>query len=230
MKVIQFTAEGLVNSFRRIETASFQNTELTPKKTHIAGMITNVMGKTEQFYYNFLSKIKVGIVPLQVDNIFIDLWQYKKWKSANYGRAVVKRERLYHPEYKIYIYIPKEYRDEVLQSLKRPKRPPALGLDDELVLIKDVGIRDIKILNEKKVNIYSIFPEDYVEKYTFSPRANTLMIPPRTVVTNLSFERGPPRKAQGTTSVVEFFGGYCRVTLKDGVSAYSDGNTNVIMW
>ena len=233
MEAIRFTAEGMVNSFRRIETASFQNTELTPKKTHIAGLLTNIMGKTEKFYYSFLPKLKVAILPLGIDDIFVDMWQYKKWKASNYGRAVVNREKLYRAKYEIYIVVPDGLKEEVHAALLYPQRPPSLGMDDELVIIGGVRYVDAepKELNkEEKVNVHSIFPEDWVTYYSFHPGKKGLIIPPRTAVSNLEFEIGPPRKAKHVLRIVEFFGGYCTVTPKDSLNVYSTGDKSVVMW
>lgn len=232
METIHFTVEGLVNSFRRIETASFQNTEITPKKTHITGMLTNIMGKTENFYYDFLPKLKVAVLPLSLEDIFVDMWQYKKWKQSNYGRAVVNREKLYRAKYEIYLDIPDNYKQEVLHALRYPKRPPSLGLDDELILIKNVGFVNVNPMDAEagEVGIHSIFPEDWVQRYSFHPTQNVLVIPPRTSITNLKFDKGPPRTAQDILRIVEFFGGYCRVHLKNGINVYTDGNKNIVMW
>ena len=230
MEAIRFTAEGMVNSFRRIETASFQNTELTPKKTHISGLLTNIMGKTEKFYYSFLPKLKVAILPMEIDDIFVDMWQYKKWKSSNYGRAVVNREKLYRAKYEIYIVVPDELKEEVFTALLYPQRPPSLGMDDELITISGVKYTELSELNKEKISVHSIFPEDWVTNYSFHPEKNGVIIPPRTAVSNLEFEMGPPRKAKEVLRIVEFFGGYCFVTPKDRLKVYSTGDKNVVVW
>lgn len=234
MEVIRFIAEGVVNSFRRIETATYQNTELTPKKTHIAGMITNILGKGEKFYYDdLLPQIKIGVVPLNLENIFVDLWQYKKWKTANQGRAIVKREKLYHAKYKIYIWVPEGYKKDILEALKRPKRSPSLGMDDELIIIKDISEVNInKVEKDKKRRIHSIFPENWVFKYIFSIhlRENNLIIPPRVSSAVLKFERGPPRRALETLRIVEFFGGDCTGEVKKDGILYESNGENIVMW
>ncbi len=230
MEAIRFTAEGMANSFRRIETASFQNTELTPKKTHIAGLLTNIIGKTENFYYSFLPKLKVAVLPMSIEDIFVDMWQYKKWKSSNYGRAVVNREKLYKAKYEIYIVVPDELKEEVHTALLYPKRPPSLGMDDELVSIGGVKYVELSELNKEKVNVHSIFPEDWVADYSFHSGKTGLIIPPRTSVSNLEFEMGPPRKAKHVLRIVEFFGGYCTVIPKDSLNVYSTGDKNVVVW
>ncbi len=232
METIRFTVEGMVNSFRRIETASFQNTELTPKKTHIAGLLTNIMGKTEKFYYSFLPKLKVAVLPTGIEDIFVDMWQYKKWKSSNYGRAVVNREKLYRAKYEIYLVVPDELKEEVHTALSYPQRSPSLGMDDELVSIGGVRYVDVepKELNKEKVNVHSIFPEDWVTDYSFHPGKDALVIPPRTSVSNLEFEMGPPRKAKQVMRIVEFFGGYCSVAPKDRLKVYFAGDKNVVVW
>jgi len=234
MEVIRFTIEGLVNSFRRIETATYQNTELTPKKTHIAGILTNIMGGVEDFYYTLLPQIKVGIIPLNLENMFVDLWQYKKWKTANRGRAVVKREKLYHAKYEVYLEIPVKLKENVFRALQEPKRPPALSMDDELVEIKNVSKIDIKKINSngERKSVYSTFPEEWVNSYSFLvyPIKNKLIIPPRSATTNLGFNRGPPRRALEFLRIVEFFGGYCEIEPKKDGFIYSNGDKNIVMW
>ena len=69
MKAVRFIAEGLINSFRMPQTSVFQLTYLAPTKTQIAGFLANIMGKTEEEYYQLLDDIKVGIVPLYM-NLF----------------------------------------------------------------------------------------------------------------------------------------------------------------
>ena len=235
MEVIRFDIEGMINSFRRIETATYQNTELTPKKTHIAGMITNILGKGERFYYEILPQIKVSVIPLQLENIFVDVWQYKKWKIANQGRAVVKREKLYHAKYRVYVMVQKKYYTEILKALKKPKRPPSLGMDDELVEIKNIRTADIESIatdKHSKIEISSTFPEDWVSNYDFSIdlAEGNLIIPPRVATAVLVFNRGPPRVPTKTIRIVEFFGGNCNLKIKvDGV-AYREDGKNLILW
>ncbi len=232
MEAIRFTAEGLVNSFRRYETATFQNTELTPKKTHIAGLITNIMGRTEHFYYStLLPSIKIAVVPEYLENIFTDLWQYKKWKG-NQGRDVVGRERLYGARYRIFLAAPDDLNQEILEALMHPKRPPALGQDDELIKIKDVEVVDLQRSNEEsKVSLNSVFPAEVMSNCVFrlNPEYRGMIIPPRQTVAYLGYTRGPPRKPQGALRITEFFGGYCEGEV-EGIDVLTDGEANVVLW
>ena len=240
MEVIKFRLKGLVNSLRLPQTAAYQNTELCPKKTHIAGLISNIMGKNEKFYYTqLLPNIKVGILPLSIDGLFVDLWQYKKWKESNIGgRAVVKREKLFHASYEIFIS-PSENisSDEIYNSLKFPERVPSLGMDDEMIEIKDVRhitSNPLKMINEIE-EIHSIFPLENNMKYEFylyENSKNKYIIPPRIVSTNLLFEFSIPRIPKKFINIVEFFGGYCKVSLSQNYPFHiiEYNGKNIVMW
>jgi len=161
MNIIRFRIEGLVNSFRVPQTAVYQNTTITPTKTQIVGLLTNIMGKVEKDYYELLNELMVGIVPVKINNIFVDLWQYKKWKESNQGRAVLTREKIFLPIYDIYIGIDNDM--GLVDSLKHPRRIPALAMDDELIMIKDVKelgkYKDVQV-NKNKVNSIFIQKDD----------------------------------------------------------------------
>jgi len=241
MQLIKFKIEGMINSMRMPETASYQNTQLTPKKTHIAGLLTNIMGKTEKFYYDtLLPNLKVGIIPIHLENIYVDLWQYKKWKKSNIGgRAVVKREKLFNPQYIVYVALDKDNEDllqEIYISLKNPRRAPSLGLDDELVIIKNVDImQDAEILKNTKgitTEVYSTFPSEFVKEYEFKMilKEDQFILPPRIIKTNLLFDMGPPRRPKKYLNIVEFFGGYCSVSFKDNYEIIEDKKLHVVMW
>ena len=51
MNVIRFKTEGILNSFRVPLFKTYHRTFLAPTKTNIIGMITNIMGKSERWYY-----------------------------------------------------------------------------------------------------------------------------------------------------------------------------------
>jgi len=218
--IIKFYAEGLVNSFRIPQTAVYQNTELCPKKTHISGLLSNILGKNEEFYYKILlPSIKIGVIPINLEGIFVDLWQFKKWKASNIGgRAVVKREKLFQVNYEIFISLDRPsdatLLKEIYKSLKYPKRPPSLGMDDELIKISHVKEIDKWKEISKPEKIDSIFPlyEDLeYDFYLFENSKNRLIIPPRIINVNLLYEYSIPRIPKLYLDMVEFFNGYCKI-------------------
>jgi len=241
MPMLKFKIQGLINSIRIPQTAAYQNTELTPKKTHIAGMLTNIMGKDERFYYKeLLPNILVGIVPVTLENLFTDFWRFDKW-SQNIlgGKGTVKREKLYKPEYLVYIKTEnKNLFNEINISLKLEKRVPSLGMDDELILIQTIKqIDETYLPSEDEADIHSIFPYENVGNYKFYKYKgrNKLIIPPRTINTNLIFEfdeGNPPRKPKNFVNIIEFIGGFCKVKFvrEYPYNIISDGNINVVLW
>ncbi len=239
MPILRFELEGLVNSFRIPETATYQHTELTPKKTHIAGMIANIMGKTEGFYYNtLLRSIRIGVIPLRLENLFVDLWQYKKWKKSNIGGlAVVKREKLFKPSYLIYCETEDNdlFRD-IKDSLKRPKRIPSIGLDDELVIIHSVKKVKDNYTVTRKERIHTTFPYILADKYEFNPTFSRklkpmIIFPPRTTITPIHFDMGPPRRVVKSIEIVEFFAdGYFDITFSSKQEILLDGERGIVLW
>lgn len=207
IKALRFEVEGFVNSFRISQTAVYQLTHLVPTKTNIVGMLTNISGKTEKDYYSMLRSVKVGIVPINIDSLFVDLWRFKKLKTGNRGVGVLKREKLHLPKYLIYIVTNKGRNEEFLDCLKFPKRIPSLGMDDELIEIKNpVEIEMEKITNEeesKKVD--SIFVYDPKNKIKYTSIADNFWAP-RFTSMNLNFENEIPRRPKDIVQIVEFCG------------------------
>lgn len=230
MKAVRFTAEGLINSFRIPQTSAHQLTYLVPTKTQITGLIASIMGKGEVDYYNLLRKIKVGIVPLKVDSLFTDAWTFRKWKEAGSGRDILTREKLYKSEYMVYISGDDGALSEIINALKNPLRIPSLGMDDELVLIKDV--KEITLDERKNEHVHSIFRFQEGMRYfpKFNGASGMQIFPPRTVTVNLDFnENEIPRKPERFIQLVEFVGLYCE--LNSPMILYSDieHNWNVEM-
>jgi CRISPR-associated protein Cas5 subtype I-B len=143
MGVIRFRVEGIFNSFRIPFFRTYHKSFLAPPKTTIMGMITNIMGKPEAFYYKLLDEdiVKVSVVINSIKGKAKDLWGYKSFesKSGMHGRSIVRRDRLFNAKYTIYLMIQdEELSNEVYKCLIYPKAIPALGLDDEIIKIFDV--------------------------------------------------------------------------------------------
>lgn len=230
MKAVKFTAEGLINSFRIPQTSAHQLTYLVPTKTQIAGLITSIMGKCEMDYYNLLRKIKVGIVPLKLDSLFTDAWTFRKWKEAGSGRDILTREKLYKSEYVVYIAGEDELLLEIINALKKPLRIPCLGMDDDLVVIRD--IKEILMDKRETNRIHSIF--SFQEGMQYFPRfdisRSMQIFPPRIVTVNLDFnENEIPRKPKNFIQLVEFAGLCCEVNPIKTLYTDEEQNWNIEM-
>jgi CRISPR-associated Cas5-like protein len=228
MKVIRFTTEGLINSFRIPQTSAHQLTYLAPTKTNIVGMITSIMGKGEDYYYNLLKNIKVGVVPLQIDSLFTDAWTFRKWKESGSGRDILKREKLYKTRYVIYIACEEDLRAKIYDSIKNPLRIPSLGMDDEMVLIRD--LTEIEMEKTEDNKIHSIFK--FEEGMQFIPKFGGFkgmqIFPPRITTINLDFNvKKIPRKPEKFIQIVEFAGLYCELSSPQEFYFDHEKNYNV---
>lgn len=141
MKVIRFELEGLLNSFRIPFFRTYHKTFLAPPKTTVIGMLCNISLKPQKDFFEILDKelIDVSVVIDEISGKTKDLWSYKTLEKKNMGKSVIRRDKLFLCKYTVYIYI-KEQKifDDIFESLKNPKNTPSLGLDDELVIIKNV--------------------------------------------------------------------------------------------
>jgi CRISPR-associated protein Cas5t len=230
MKVVRFTLEGSMNSFRIPQTSAYQLTYLVPTKTQIAGMLTSIMGKYENEYYELLRNLNVGIIPKQVDSLFTDDWTFRKWKIAGSGRDILRREKLYKAIYIVYVSAENFIMDEIVSSLKNPQRIPSLGQDDELVLIKD--IKEISMEKYEKTIVHSVF--QFEEGMIFKPNFNKMpgmqIFPPRVITTNLEFDNNSvPRKPMNFIQIVEFVGLCCELDSKKTLYVDQEKNFNVDM-
>lgn len=230
MKAVRFTVEGLINSFRIPQTSAHQLTYLVPTKTQIAGLLANIMGKGEADYYDLLRKIKVGIIPFKLDSIFSDVWTFRKWKEAGSGRDILTREKLYKAEYIVYITGEEDVLTEITNSLKNPLRIPSLGMDDELIIIKDVKELNMEKKEIKRVDSTFKLEEDMKFSPKFNTTKGTQFFPPRIVTVNLDFnENDIPRKPKQFIQLVEFAGLCCELTTPKSLYIDSEHNWNIEM-
>lgn len=141
MKVIRFELEGLLNSFRIPFFRTYHKTFLAPPKTTVIGMLCNISLKPQKDFFEILDNelIDVSVVIDEISGKTKDLWSYKTLEKGNKGKSVVRRDKLFLSKYNIYVYIKEQILfDDIFESLKNPKNTPSLGLDDELVIIKNV--------------------------------------------------------------------------------------------
>jgi len=230
MKAVRFTAEGLINSFRIPQTSAHQLTYLVPTKTQIAGLLASIMGKGEADYYDLLRRIKVGIIPFKLDSLFTDAWTFRKWKEAGSGRDILTREKLYKSEYVVYVSGEDSLLKEILNSLKNPLRIPSLGMDDELIVIRDVKELHMQEMENSRVDSIFILEEGMQFSPKFTTTKGMQFFPPRIVTTNLDFnENEIPRKPRQFIQLVEFAGLYCELTTSKSLYIDDEHNWNIEM-
>ncbi|RBQ25783.1 CRISPR-associated protein Cas5 [Arcobacter sp. CECT 9188] len=160
MKIIRFELEGLLNSFRIPFFRTYHKTFLAPPKTTIIGMLCNISLKSQKEFFDILDKelIDVSVIIDEINGKTKDLWSYKTLEKGNMGKSVVRRDKLYLSKYTIYLHIKDEklfY--EALNFLKNPSNIPSLGLDDELVIIKNIEDLTSKLKSNDTNQINSVF-------------------------------------------------------------------------
>jgi len=167
VKWMVFKVEWILNSFRQIDFKTYHKTYLVPTKWNILGMLTSVCGENEKFYYDLVNKkIDVQIKILNIWWFTKDLWHIKNLKHKEW--SIIRRERIYNPIYEIEIIIEDEkLLWKFLDWLKNPKRIPSLWLNDEIVKIFDIKIKNF-VLEEVKEIDKIIFMKE-VKDFSFNP-------------------------------------------------------------
>jgi len=167
MRVLRFELEGLLNSFRVPFFRTYHKTFLAPPKTTIIGMLCNISLKSQQEFFELLDskEIKVSVVIDSIDGRAKDLWSFKTLTKGNMGKSVVRRDKLYLPKYIVYITTANHILfDEIYDALSTPKNIPSLGLDDELVVIKNIKDISGKLYPNKTNRLDSVFLD---KKYNY---------------------------------------------------------------
>jgi len=236
MNVIRFKAEGILNSFRVPLFKTYHRTFLAPTKTNIIGMITNIMGKSERWYYETLNEnqIKVSVVINNIEGKTKDLWAYKVYRDKNDGRSIIRRDRLYKAIYTIYLLIDsEELFKEILIALKFPTSIPSLGLDDELVKISEIEDK-IQISENKSGYINSVFIDkgysydvmiEDQDKFVEFPIANETPLSFKVEISDKGFRKS--RQAMDSFKQVEYLN--CKIELKNVIS-YTDGINRMVFY
>ncbi len=147
MRVIRFELEGILNSFRVPFFKTYHKSFLTPPKSTIIGLLCNISLKNQKDFFELLNSdfIKVSVILKDLQGKAKDLWTYKLYEKKNFGKSVIRRDKLHLAKYIIYLEIEdKDLAEEILENLKEPKNTPALGLDDEIVKISNIKIVELE--------------------------------------------------------------------------------------
>jgi len=155
MEVIRFKIQGFMNSFRIPFFRTYHKTFLAPPKTTVVGMLCNISLKPQKEFFEILNsdKILVSVIINDINGRTKDLWSYKTLEKKNMGKSVVRRDKLFIPNYTIYLKIEdKQLFDEIFEVLNNPKNIPSLGLDDELVYIYAVKKLSLMYNNSNRIN------------------------------------------------------------------------------
>lgn len=166
MKVIRFEVEGFINSYAIPFYRTYQKSFLAPPKTTIIGMLCNISLKPQKEFFDILEKdlIQISVVINKIEGKIKDLWTYKNFKNKNRGKGIIRRDKLFMPNYTVYLNIKdEELYDEILSNLKYPKNIPSLGLDDEMIFIKNIEEINLEKTDSNKVD--SVFMQKEFLKY-----------------------------------------------------------------
>ncbi len=235
MEAIRFSVEGVLNSFRVPFFRTYHLSFLAPPKTTIIGMLVNIMGRPEQYFYEILkdNTLQVAVVIDEIKGKAKDLWAYKTYAGKNMGRSVIRRDRLFEASYTIYLSSGETgILKEIYQALEKPKAVPALGMDDELIKIKNVEW--ISLSRNESMTINSVFMD---RSYSYKANVKDFSKPvelPRSNVVPLSFRikldkqgRRESRKPEEEYKQVEYIN--CEIAL-DGVESFTDGRNRVVFY
>jgi CRISPR-associated protein Cas5 subtype I-B len=232
MYIIKFKVEGVYNSFRVPFFRTYHKTFLAPPKTTILGMLTNIMGKSEEFYYNLLNEdeIKVSVVIDSIRGKAKDLWAYKSLESKGnmHGRSIIRRDKLFNAKYSIYLMIRNEsLRKEIYSCLMCPKAIPSLGLDDEIIKIFDVKSH-IELLENDSNIINSVFMDKgYEYEVKIKDILNDVELPTANIVP-LKYKIDKEQNVRTTRKSIEEYKQVeymnCYVQLKDIKSFICENN------
>jgi len=168
MKAVRFEIEGVLNSFRIPFFKNYHKTFLAPPKSTIIGLLCNISKKNYKEFLEILNNnlIKVSVVIENIEGKAKDLWSFKTFDKKNRGKSIVRRDKLFKPYYIVYLDIKNnDLKKDIFESLKMPKSIPSLGLDDELVLIKNV--KEIDLIENSVNRIDSVFLSDETDYKIF---------------------------------------------------------------
>ncbi len=227
MRVIRFEVEGLLNSFRIPFFRTYHKSFLAPPKTTLIGMLCNISLKSQKCFFEILDKelIELSVIINHIEGRGKDLWSYKTIDKKNRGKSVIRRDKLFIPSYTIYLKIEDEaLYQEILQNLKSPKNTPSLGLDDELIIIKNIVEIDLLTNNENKIN--SLFLDKGIEYKAFvNDRAKAIELPISNITATkfIGFdkkEKRISREASEEFRQVEFIN--CEIVFQEDLLSFVD--------
>lgn len=227
MRVIRFGIEGLMNSFRIPFFRTYHKSFLAPPKTTIIGMLCNISLKSKKEFFEILESemIELSVVINGIEGRGKDLWSYKTIGKKNRGKSVIRRDKLFIPNYTIYLKIEDtSLYQEVLANLKKPKNIPSLGLDDELIIIRDV--EEVELANNESNRIDSLFLDKGIGYKAFMKDASKAIELPMSNVTATKFmgfdkkEKRISREVTEEFRQVEFIN--CEIEFQDEVKSFVD--------
>jgi len=227
MRVIRFGVEGLINSFRIPFFRTYHKSFLAPPKTTVIGMLCNISLKSQKKFFEILEQdmIKLSVVINTIEGRGKDLWSYKTIDKKNRGKSVIRRDKLFIPKYTIYLKIEdNSLYQEILESLKKPKNIPSLGLDDELITISYV--EEIDLIGNDSNRIDSIFLDKGITYKAFAKEVNSTIELPMTNITTTKFigfdkkERRIPREVTEDFRQIEFIN--CEIEFQNEIKSFVD--------
>ncbi len=232
MRVIRFEVVGLMNSFRIPFFRTYHKSFLAPPKTTVIGMLCNISLKSQKEFFDILERqrIEVSVVINSIDGRGKDLWSYKTIeKSKTRGKSVVRRDKLFIPNYTIYLKIDdKSLYQEILDALKAPLNIPSLGLDDELITIRDV--KEVDLTDNKSNCIDSLFLDKGIGYKAFVKEISQAIELPMSNVTATKFkgfdkkEKRISREPTEEFRQVEFIN--CEIEFQEEVKSFVDNELN----
>jgi CRISPR-associated protein Cas5t len=236
MQVIRFELEGLLNSFRVPFFRTYHKTFLAPPKTTVIGLLCNISLKSQKEFFEILNQelIDVSVVIDEIGGRAKDLWSYKTLEKGNMGKSVIRRDKLFLSRYTVYLNIKtKALFNEVYSTLISPKNTPALGLDDELIVIKNVTIIDTLVLNPtNKIN--SVFLNKAYRYKAFIKNPTQPLELPTPNLTPIKFNAFDKKGMRVSKEVlleypqVEFIN--CEIELNDVVSYIDEAKENKMVF
>jgi CRISPR-associated protein Cas5t len=234
MNVIRFEIEGILNSFRIPAFKAYHRTFLAPPKSTVIGMLCNVSLKSQKEFFEILEKdlIKVSVIIKEIKGKTKDLWSYKTFGKKNRGKNIIRRDKLFLPEYVVYLNIKNNNLfNEILNALKNPKNVPSLGLDDEIVTIKNVKAINIE---ENDTNIIdSVFKNERLNYRTYIKDKIKPVYPPVSNNCAVKFKafnkKGKfiSREVIENMMQVEFIN--CEIEFNENIKSYKDRELNYKM-
>jgi len=238
MKAIRFEVEGFFNSFRVPFFRTYHKSFLAPPKTTVIGMLCNISLKSQKTFFDILDKEKVlvSVVIDQIEGKAKDLWAYKTLvKNEQRGRSVIQRDRLFKSKYTVYLKITDDdlfY--DFYNALNSPKNIPSLGMDDELIYLKNVT-DDFGIEKNKTQTVDSIFL-DKGYKYKVKPKDITkaIVLPTFQQVPTkfIAFEKGKRVSREpvkdSVSNKVEFIN--CEIEFLEDIETFIDNKNNRILF
>lgn len=237
MQIIRFELEGFLNSFRIPFFRNYHKTFLAPPKTTIIGLLCNVSLKSQKEFFHILNEdlIDISVIIDEIKGKTKDLWTYKTFKSKNMGKSVLRRDKLFLPKYTIYLHIKdKELFELILQALKYPLNIPSLGLDDELVNIKNVENLSDKLKINDKEEINSVFlNKDYTYKAYIKDLSKAVELPTANItpIKFLAFDKKGNRiskESQEEFLQVESIN--CNIKIEEILSYFDEEKNNRLVF